>query len=88
MCLAIPGKVTAVEGLVGEVDVGGARRRVSFALIDEPKIGEYVLVHVGNALAKIDEDEAMKTLSVLDELADAMDQLDEMDRARMERRPS
>ena len=76
MCLAIPAKVTEVNGMVGQVEIGGVRREVSFALIDEPVIGEYVLGHVGNALAKIDEEEARATLAVFDELADAMEELE------------
>ena len=76
MCLAIPAKVTAVNGMVGEVDISGVKREVSFALIDEPAIGDYVLIHVGNALAKIDEEEAKATLAVFDELADAIDRLE------------
>lgn len=80
MCLAIPGQVIEVNGMVGAVEVGGIRRDVSFALIDEPKVGDYVLVHVGNAIAAIDEEEAMKTLEAFEELARVMDQMDERDR--------
>lgn len=76
MCLAIPGQVIEVNGMIGAVEIGGVRRDVSFALIDEPKIGDYVLVHVGNAIAAIDEDEALKTLEAFEELATAMDLLE------------
>lgn len=76
MCLAIPGQVIEVNGMVGAVEIGGVRRDVSFALIDEPKVGDYVLIHVGNALAIIDEEEARKTLEAFEELAAAMDVLE------------
>lgn len=77
MCLAIPGQVVDVNGMIGAVEISGVRREVSFALIDEPKVGDYVLVHVGNAIAAIDEDEAMKTLEVFEELAAAMEKLEQ-----------
>ncbi len=80
MCLAIPGQVVEVNGMVGAVSIGGVRRDVSFALIDEPKLGDYVLVHVGNALAIIDEEEAQKTLAAFEELAAAMDLLEARER--------
>lgn len=76
MCLAIPGQVVEVNGMIGAVEISGVRREVSFALIDEPKVGDYVLIHVGNAIAAIDEDEAMKTLEAFEELATIMDQLE------------
>ncbi|MEZ5994139.1 MAG: HypC/HybG/HupF family hydrogenase formation chaperone [Hyphomonadaceae bacterium] len=73
MCLAIPARVVAVNGMAGAVEISGVRRTVSFALIDPPEIGDYVLVHVGNALAKIDEAEAQRTLDALSEIAEAFD---------------
>lgn len=76
MCLAIPGKVVSVNGMVGEVDISGVRRQVSFALLDDLHVGDYVLVHVGTALSKIDEEEAQKTMEALEELAAAMDELE------------
>lgn len=76
MCLAIPGQVVSVNGMVGEVDISGVRRKVSFALLDDLQIGDYVLVHVGTALSKIDEEEAQKTMEALEELAAAMDELE------------
>lgn len=76
MCLAVPGIVVEVNGMVGAVEVSGARREVSFALIDEPSVGDYVLVHVGTAIAAIDEEEARKTLDAFEELAAAMEAMD------------
>jgi hydrogenase expression/formation protein HypC len=76
MCLGIPGQV--IESLPGQpdlarVDVGGVRRVVSIGLLDEdpPVAGEWVLIHVGFALAKIDEADAAATLAFLDGVGQA-----------------
>jgi hydrogenase expression/formation protein HypC len=70
MCLAVPGRLVAVEGAepefrTGEVDFGGVRRQVSLAFTPAASLGEYVLVHAGFALQVIDEEEAAKTLEAL-----------------------
>jgi hydrogenase expression/formation protein HypC len=64
MCLAIP--VRVVELLPGEsarIDLSGVRKEVSVALVDGVAVGDYVIVHVGYALAKVDPDEAARTLA-------------------------
>jgi hydrogenase expression/formation protein HypC len=70
MCLAIPGKVIEIgespEWLrTGKVDFGGVVKEVSLALVPEAAIGDYVIVHVGMALAKVAEDEAQKVFSYI-----------------------
>jgi hydrogenase expression/formation protein HypC len=78
MCLGIPGRIVAVinpADAMAMVAVGGVRRpvNVSFILDDRPVdacIGEWVLVHVGFAMARIDEAEAMRTLDLLQELGE------------------
>jgi hydrogenase expression/formation protein HypC len=80
MCLGIPGKVIERRddaGLpVGTVDFGGVRREVCLAYVaDEVAVGDYVVVHVGFAISKVDEQEARRTFEVLRE----MSQLDELD---------
>jgi hydrogenase expression/formation protein HypC len=72
MCLGIPGQVLErlPDGLA-KVDFGGVRRSVSVAFTPEAKEGDWVLVHVGFALAKLDEDEARATLELLGEAIDA-----------------
>ena len=80
MCLGIPGRVCDVretEGLsVGTVDFGGVRREVCLAYVaDTVQPGDYVIVHVGFAISRVDEDEARRTFEVLRE----MSQLDELD---------
>jgi hydrogenase expression/formation protein HypC len=75
MCLAIPGQVLDVvdaENRLAEVDVAGVRRRISIGLLDDEDggagVGDWVLIHVGFAISKIDEDEAAATLKLLEEM--------------------
>ncbi|MFZ3018667.1 MAG: HypC/HybG/HupF family hydrogenase formation chaperone [Gallionella sp.] len=69
MCLAIPARVVAIFG--GEnavVDIGGVRKEVSLMLLDDVSLGDYVIVHVGFALNKLDPEEAEKTLALFSEM--------------------
>ncbi len=75
MCLAIPGQVLEVvdaENRLAEVDVAGVRRNVSIGLLDDEDggagVGDWVLIHVGFAISKIDEAEAEATLKLLEEM--------------------
>jgi len=72
MCLAIPGKVLSIEGREGVVDFGGVRQRVRVDLISDLHIGEYVIVHTGFAIEKLDEEDALETLRLWEELAEFM----------------
>jgi hydrogenase expression/formation protein HypC len=78
MCLGIPGRVVSRETedglLMGRVDFGGVARKVCLEHVQEVEIGEYVLVHVGFALSRIDAIEAQKIFDLLIEL----DQLSEL----------
>jgi len=73
MCLAIPSKVLSIdENNMAEVDTLGVKRRVSLDLVpEEVKVGDYVLIHVGYAMGKIDEKEALESLEVYKMLAEA-----------------
>jgi hydrogenase expression/formation protein HypC len=63
MCLAIPARVVALpEQDMALIDVAGVRKRISLALVEDVAIGDYVIVHVGYALAKLDPAEAQRTL--------------------------
>jgi len=78
MCLAIPGKVLSIDegpGRLARVQFGGITRTASLDLVPEAGIGDYVLVHVGFAISKIDEEEARKTMEALEQLADLQDEL-------------
>lgn len=74
MCLAIPGKVTSIEKgtepVMGNVNFAGISRRVCLEWLPDINVGEYVLVHVGFALTKVDEKEAEETLAMLKEIDD------------------
>ena len=66
MCHALPVKIVALTGPeTARVSLGGIIKEVSVALIDDPKPGDYVVLHVGYALARIDEAEAERTLALL-----------------------
>jgi hydrogenase expression/formation protein HypC len=80
MCLAIPGRVVEIvdgAGGVAKVEVGGVRRNVNVALLDAVRVGDYVLIHVGFALSKVDEHEAAETLRLLEELGSYQDEFDQ-----------
>jgi hydrogenase expression/formation protein HypC len=73
MCLAVPGKVLSVENgdpafRSGYVDFCGIRKTVNLAFTPEVVVGDYVLVHVGFALTRVDEEEAQRTFSYLEQI--------------------
>jgi len=62
MCLAVPSKIIEINDQVARVDVDGVIRETSIMLIDDAKIGDYVIVHAGFAINKVDEEAALQTL--------------------------
>lgn len=68
MCLAVPAKVVKVKDMMAEVEVEGVIREVSLALLPEAQVGDYVLIHTGFAIEKVDEKEAEETMKLLKEL--------------------
>lgn len=74
MCLGVPGKVIEIyesAGLtMGRVDFGGAVKEACLAYVEDVQIGDYVVIHVGFAISKLDEEEAHRTLAALRELGD------------------
>jgi hydrogenase expression/formation protein HypC len=81
MCLAIPGKVLSKEDragtLMGRVDFGGVTREVQLDFVPEVEVGEYVIVHVGFALSRLDAEEAARTLELLKQLGEVGESDDE-----------
>jgi hydrogenase expression/formation protein HypC len=70
MCLAIPARVVEVRpGQQAVIELGGVRKEVSTALLDAVQLDDYVIVHVGYAIGKVDPDEARRTLEIFSELA-------------------
>ena len=88
MCLAIPGRITSISGddplgRVGKIDYGGVLKEASLAYVPEAQVGDYVIVHVGFALSRIDPEEANKVFEYLRE----MQELAELEEAPRERAP-
>ena len=72
MCLAIPVKVIEVgAGDTAIVDLGGVKKEISLALLADVQVGDYVILHVGYALTRLDPEEAEKTLALFAELGEA-----------------
>ena len=75
MCLAIPGKIVEIvdaENQIAKVEVGGVKRNINIGMLpaNETRVGDYVLIHVGFAMSKVDERQAEETLRLLKELGD------------------
>jgi len=69
MCLAIPSKIVKIDNGMGTIDVDGVRRIASLLLVEDAAVGDYVIVHAGFALHKINEVDAMESLRILKEAA-------------------
>ena len=89
MCLAIPGKVKSIDGddpltRMGKVDFGGVVKDVALAYLPEVEVGDYVIVHVGFAISRLDEAEAQEVFSYFDQIGEAAELEDEEARASPE----
>lgn len=84
MCLAIPGKIVEIvdaANQLAKIDIGGVRRNVNIAMLDDVNIGDYVLVHVGFAMSKINEQEAQETWRLLEEMGAAQEEVEQFETA-------
>ena len=76
MCLGVPGQITEIwtaaetDLLMGRVDFGGIGKEVCLAFEPEAQVGDYVMVHVGFAISRIDEEEAQQTLALLSQMGE------------------
>ncbi len=77
MCLAIPSKITAINGEMAIIDVDGVTREASLLLLADANVGDYVIVHAGFAIQKLDEAAALESLTLLREAAALMDRENE-----------
>jgi hydrogenase expression/formation protein HypC len=82
MCLAVPGKILAIDGndpilRSGKVDFAGVVKTVNLSYVPDAKVGDYVLVHVGFAISTVDEAEAVKVFEYLREMGDLAEELGE-----------
>jgi len=75
MCLSIPGKVIEIDGIMAKASVGGTIVNVGLHLVDDVRVGDYVLIHTGFALQKVSEEEALETLKLIKELQDPDNQI-------------
>ena len=73
MCLAIPAKIVSIENNMGKVDMAGIQKKVSLILLEDAQVGDYVIVHAGFGIHKIDEQAAMESLRILREAAYLID---------------
>jgi hydrogenase expression/formation protein HypC len=72
MCLSIPARVVSVDGEMADVSVGGAIFRAGLQMVENVKVGDYVLLHAGFAIERLNEEDALETLRLLKEMDDAM----------------
>lgn len=77
MCLSIPAKVEKIDGEMATVSVGGATYQASLQMLDDVKEGDYILMHTGFAIQKIDEEEAKESLKAFQEFSELNEQMDE-----------
>lgn len=73
MCLAIPSRVVKIENNIGTIEIDGVTREASLLLLEDVKVGDYVIVHAGFAIHKIDEEIALQSLAFLREAAEYME---------------
>lgn len=84
MCLAVPVQVVALlGGQWVETELGGVRSRVSIALVDDVALGDYVIVHAGFAITRLDVQEAEKSLALFEEIAASLDRPSDALRPRL-----
>ena len=75
MCLAIPSRITEINDQMAVIDVDGVTRKASLLLLEDPKVGDYVIVHAGFAIQRLDEEAARESLDLLKEAAALADSL-------------
>ena len=93
MCLGIPGRIVKIDDaskMLATADVSGVRRQINIACVVDDEhplqacVGDWVLIHVGFAMSRIDEAEAAETLRILDQLGEAQQELDAMRRSAVQ----
>jgi len=84
MCLSIPAKVKSIDGEMAIVSMGGAEYNASLQMVEDIKVGDYILLHTGFAIQKIDEDEAKEIFKLFGELEEINKQIDEEEKGKEE----
>ncbi len=72
MCLAVPAKIIEMDKQIATVEVGGLSRQASTVLLPDAAIGDYVLIHAGFAISLLDEEQALETIRLFDEMTGGM----------------
>ncbi|KKK94291.1 hypothetical protein LCGC14_2684340, partial [marine sediment metagenome] len=73
MCLAIPGKIIKLDGVRALIDFDGVKQKIIVALIQNPEVGKYVIVHAGYAIEMMNEEEAFEAIEQWKEIAENQD---------------
>jgi len=79
MCLAIPAKIIGIQNDMAMVDVDGVKREASLLLLEDAQVNDYVIVHAGFAIKKVDESAALETIELLKEAAAFVENQEEND---------
>ncbi len=74
MCLAIPAKIVKIENGMGTIDMDGTQREVSLLLQEDARVGDYVIVHAGFAIHRVDEEEALESLKFLRQMVTELEE--------------
>ncbi len=72
MCLAVPSQIIEIEGMRAKVELSGNAREADVSLIDDPRVGDWVLVHAGFAIEKLEPEDAKETLKMFSDLAEGI----------------
>ncbi len=83
MCLAVPMKLKKRDGDIGTAELGGVERQINLMMLSDAEVGEYVIVHAGFAIQKLDEDEAQKTLDLLRQMSEDFSDNPDLDFANL-----
>ncbi len=70
MCLAVPMELVEIKGHMGVARIGGVEKKIHLGLLDDIKVGDYLIVHAGFAIQKLDKEEAIKTLEIFEKIAE------------------
>jgi hydrogenase expression/formation protein HypC len=74
MCLSIPAKIVSIDGTMAEVSAGGAIFSAGLQMIEDPRVGDYILLHAGFAIQKINEKEAEETIRLFEEMNNSLNE--------------
>ena len=85
MCLSIPAKIDSIDGEMAMVSIGGVTYKASLQLLDDAKVGDYILLHTGFAIQKISPEEAEETLNIFKEFEELNEDMDEEEKESGER---